>query len=60
MLEYIRDNANWIFSGIGITALTAIAYFIRLWFKRNSAQEQKISGGSTGIQAGRDININND
>ncbi|WP_040474524.1 hypothetical protein [Marinobacter algicola] len=57
MLDYIKENATWIFSGIGVTALTVLFFFLRGLFKKEHPQKQKVSGSSVGIQAGRDANV---
>lgn len=35
MLDWIMDNKEWIFSGIGIFALTSIVATIKLFLKNN-------------------------
>jgi len=55
-MQWIIDNKEWIFSGIGIFILSIIA---GLFIKRKSflKQSQKSGKNSTNYQAGGDINI---
>jgi len=58
-LEWIIENKEWLFSGIGVTILVAIAgLFIRN--KRDGKNVQTIKSGdnSTNIQSGEKVNIN--
>lgn len=57
MLDYLKENATWIFSGIGVTALTVLYFLVRGFFKKESSQKQVVSGHSVGVQAGRDVNV---
>lgn len=58
-LNYLSDNASWIFSGIGILVFSGIAWLIRYFFSNNSkTQSQTVSGDGRGYQAGGNININ--
>ena len=52
ILKWIVDNMEWIFSGIGISILG-------LLINKNiqNKRSQVIKGKSSGMQAGRDINI---
>lgn len=59
IIEYVKQNATWIFSGVGATILAGIGALVRSALKRESSQKQSISAGSLGIQAGRDVNIRN-
>jgi hypothetical protein len=34
MIDWILDNKEWLFSGIGVTLLGGVAYLIRNLFKR--------------------------
>ena len=57
--QYVTDNKEWIFSGVGITTVVAVAGF---FVRKKSGINQSIKSGSnsTNIQAGQDIHINND
>ncbi|EIF6157023.1 hypothetical protein NML04_01945 [Clostridium perfringens] len=58
-MEWIIENKEWLFSGIGVTILVAIAgLFIRN--KRDGKNVQTIKSGdnSTNIQSGEKVNIN--
>lgn len=58
-LEWIIENASWIFDGIGVTVLAAI---VGLFFKKklDNQNTQTINSGnnSTNIQGGKDVNVN--
>lgn len=59
MLQWIADNKDWIFSGIGVTAISGLAAFIFVQRNKSAENEGKISqrqkGGSqsTNIQIGK-------
>lgn len=55
--DYILNNKEWIFGGIGVVVLGGIIKLILQFFKRRDRQFQVTTGGSTAIQAGRDVNI---
>jgi hypothetical protein len=55
VIDYIRSNAPWIFSGIGVAIL---GFIFSIFRKRSVSQKQKTTNGSLGIQAGNDINLN--
>lgn len=56
-MEWIFDNMDWIFSGIGIFIL---AYLIKFFKKKNDVKKtsikQRSGSGSTNIQIGGDYN----
>jgi hypothetical protein len=58
MIEWLFQNKEWVFSGIGVGIIGAIIKFI---FNRrrspDSLQQQKLSHSSGNLQVGRDINI---
>jgi len=55
-MQWIIENKEWIFSGVGIFILSIIA---RLFIKKKSSskQTQKSGDNSTNYQAGGDIRI---
>ena len=56
-MEWVKNNKEWLFSGIGLAVLLMIG---RVIYKgRQSGSDQKICSGSnsTNIQAGHDIKI---
>lgn len=60
--EYILNNKEWIFSGIGVILLVAFIKLIRRFFRGRGvlvkpSQLQHTKAGSTAYQAGRDIII---
>ncbi len=56
MFEWILSNKEWVFSGIGVFALTAISYFMKK--KHSVKQSQKSGHNSTNIQSADGITIN--
>lgn len=54
IVEYLSENAYWIFSGIGVAGITIL---IRFLLKREPSQNQEISRHSLGIQTGRDVSV---
>ena len=59
ILQFILDNKEWIFSGVGVAIVVAVAGY---FFRKKSGINQSIKSGSnsTNIQAGQDVHINND
>jgi hypothetical protein len=55
-MEFIMNNYEWIFSGIGVFVLGLFIY--RKTTNLSVKQKQKIRNNSTGIQANGDVNIN--
>ena len=55
MLNYIAENKQWLFSGLGIVLLGWIIKFI--FFRKKPTQVQKSGKDSISIQAGGDVNI---
>lgn len=55
-MQWIFNNKEWVFSGIGVFVLTVIVGF---FFKKKSSitQTQKSGKNSTNYQAGGDIKI---
>jgi hypothetical protein len=51
IIYFLKNNYEWIFSGVGIFGLSL---FLKKKFK---GQKQKIGDNSVGIQAGKNINI---
>lgn len=57
-MKWLLDNANWIFSGVGIVLFTGIGYLIKPLFNRdNQGQSQITDHNSVAVQAGRDVKI---
>lgn len=62
-MKWLLDNANWIFSGVGIVLFTGIGYLVQRFLdKETRGQQQRADRGSVAIQAGRDVQVgqNND
>ena len=59
ILQYVADNKEWIFSGVGVSVVVVVAGF---FFRKKSGINQSLKSGtnSTNIQAGQDVHINND
>lgn len=56
MMEWIMENKEWIFSGVGVVVIGAVGRF--LYKKRSeSGQVQKSGKNSVNIQVGKDFNI---
>ncbi|MCO1669984.1 hypothetical protein FA459_10915 [Pseudomonas aeruginosa] len=53
MLNYLIENKEWLFSGIGVAA---ISWFF-LKFKSSASMKQKSGNNSTNIQIGGDLKI---
>lgn len=59
-LKWIMDNANWIFSGVGIVVFSVLGYFAKRLFEGGSSgQKQNAGRNSVAIQAGRDVQVGN-
>jgi hypothetical protein len=65
-MEYISNNKEWIFSGIGAVVIgvliaffqkTIVAFFKKKADGQNVIQEQKTGNGSVNIQSGENTNI---
>jgi hypothetical protein len=58
MWNWILNNKEWLFSGVGVAAIVSLVGFLS---RRKSASRQKQRSGrnSTNIQAGRDVTITN-
>ena len=57
-MNWIIDNKEWLFSGVGVTiSVIIIGYFLK---RKTPHQSQEIGNKSTGYQSGRDINIGKD
>jgi len=55
-MEWILENKEWIFSGLGVAVLSSIILLFKK--KRDSInQTQKSGDNSLNYQAGRDLNI---
>lgn len=68
MIDYIKNNYSWLFSGLGLIPITiiiaVIGFFIKQKFfndeSKNIKMKQVIKGNAKGYQAGRDIKIKKD
>lgn len=63
MIEWINNNKEWVFSGVGLFVLTLIATIIKFLKNRKNQKkekrniEQTILMGSNNNQAGGDIHV---
>jgi len=57
LTNWILDNKEWLFSGIGVLILILIGRFIK-GKQAESSQSIRSKNDSTNIQAGRDVRIN--
>lgn len=57
-MEWIIENKEWIFSGIGIFILGIIINFFIKKNSRSFSQRQKSGDNSTNIQIGGNVEIN--
>ncbi|EHW0638038.1 hypothetical protein L3I77_004463 [Vibrio vulnificus] len=57
MIEFLQNNYEWVFSGIGSSILF---WFIgyKQGYSKALTQKMKVGDGSTGIQVGGDMNGN--
>jgi len=56
-MEWIFENKEWLFSGIGIFVLSVFGWLIRT-INGQSSQNQKSGNNSNNIQVGKTLNIN--
>lgn len=57
-MKWLSDNANWLFSGVGLVLFTGLGYLIKPLFNRDKqGQSQNADRSSVAIQAGRDVKI---
>jgi len=58
ILDWIVANKQWVFSGIGVVALTAfVGFFVKRKRTNGRRQQQSTRGISTNFQAGKNINV---
>lgn len=61
MIQYLINNKEWLFGGIGVTALTLLVYFFAWQFRRrkqeSSSQRQRSGDDSVNIQVQGNISI---
>ena len=61
MIDYILNNKEWIFSGVGLSVISLLIWLVRCFSsKAGSGQVMKVGKGGAGYQAGRDIKIYKD
>lgn len=58
IINFLVEEKEWIFSGIGVFVLGLFIY--RKTTNSSVKQKQKIGNNSTGIQANGNVNINTD
>jgi len=57
-MDWIIDNKEWIFSGIGVFVLGLIITVVRKKNSKKISQKQKSGNNSTNIQVGGNVEIN--
>ena len=57
-MNWIISNAEWIFSGIGVSILGIILGFFIKKNKENKTQNITSGKNSTNIQGGKNVNVN--
>ena len=62
MYNFIADNKEWIFDGIGVLAISSlislVVYFVKKRKKDNQSQHQKSGKNSINLQSKGSISIN--
>lgn len=56
IIQWTADNVEWLFSGIGISALSALAVLLR---KRSSGTKQIATNSKNVTQIGGDVTVTN-
>lgn len=56
IMEFLQNNYEWVFSGLGTSILFWLIGYNR-GFKKCLKQKMKVNKGGQGIQAGGDVNI---
>lgn len=54
MLDWLIQNKEWLFSGLGVVVLSTVVGFL---FKNKGNQQIKAGDKSTNIQGGRDVKV---
>ena len=58
MVDWVLENKEWLFSGVGVTLVILIVQLLRRkTVPPPSVQQQHGGSGSQNLQAGRDVNI---
>jgi hypothetical protein len=62
MLDWLWENRQWVFDGIGIAIIGGVIAWLRSRKKGDSGihQSQRSGKNSVNLQSGRDINIGGD
>ncbi|WP_405176363.1 hypothetical protein MHI27_12025 [Paenibacillus sp. FSL H8-0261] len=59
-MNWIADNKDWIFSGVGVMVLGIIGFFVKRFLDKEKKQSgQSIASGnnSNNVQGGNDVNV---
>ena len=57
-MEWIKENYEWLFGGLGVAVLGWLGAFLLSRFKKSKAQQTQSSGkNSNSVQAGRDAHV---
>lgn len=55
-MEWILENMEWIFSGVGIAVLGYL--YKKFFYRKESSQQIDAGDNSTNIQGGKNVNVN--
>lgn len=56
-ITWISENKSWLFEGLGVAIISALAWFIFIRDKPTASQKQKSGNNSVNIQANGNIDI---
>ena len=56
-ITWISENKSWLFEGLGVAIISALAWFIFIRGKPTASQKQKSGNNSINIQANGNIDI---
>ena len=57
MVDWILNNRQWVFSGIGVAVLVGVVGWLRSRGKAGLVQKQRSGSNSANLQAGGNISI---
>lgn len=59
VFQWFLENMHWLFSGVGVTGVTALAWWWKSRFPRVPSQCQQAGAASQNIQAGGNVTVTN-
>ncbi|WP_339292725.1 hypothetical protein MKY48_08640 [Paenibacillus sp. FSL W8-0187] len=58
MIDWIFNNKEWVFSGVGISIISLITFFLKKGKEKSNSSQTITSGNNSyNIQGGSDVNI---